>query len=174
MMMMILMMMMMIMMMIMMMLMVMMMMLMMIMLMVMMTISMHVDNNNNNSLWYLPCMIFTTWDVIYDDTDVYRKCYHIGMCCCGMFILSYRTSYYTINSYPPNVTYMRQRTGSALVQIMACRLFGAKPLREQLLAYCQLDSWEQISLKFESEFYHFRNTFKFVACQMAAIVCRGG
>ena len=29
--------------------------------------------------------------------------------------------------------------GSALVQIMACRLFGAKPLSKPMLGYCQLD-----------------------------------
>ena len=34
---------------------------------------------------------------------------------------------------------------------MACRLFGAKPLPEPMLAYCQLDHWEQISVKFELE-----------------------
>ena len=28
---------------------------------------------------------------------------------------------------------------------------------EPKLAYCQLDSWEQISVKFESEFYHFHS-----------------
>ena len=39
---------------------------------------------------------------------------------------------------------------SALVQVMAYRLFG-----EPMLPYCQLDFWEQISAKFESEFYHF-------------------
>ena len=27
-----------------------------------------------------------------------------------------------------------------LVQVMACRLFGAKPLPEPMLAYCQLDT----------------------------------
>ena len=37
---------------------------------------------------------------------------------------------------------------------MACRLFGAKPLPEPMLAYCRLDFWQQISVKFESEFYH--------------------
>ena len=62
-----------------------------------------------------------------------------------------------INSYPPSAAYMRQWTGSALVQVMACHLFGAKPFPEPMLAYCQLDSWEQISLKFESEFYHFHS-----------------
>ena len=40
---------------------------------------------------------------------------------------------------------------------MACCLDGAKSLSELVLAYCQLDSWEQISVKFESEFYHFHS-----------------
>ena len=52
---------------------------------------------------------------------------------------------------------MRQWIRSALVPVMACRLFGAKPLLEPMLAYCLLDSWEQISMKFESEFYHFHS-----------------
>ena len=50
---------------------------------------------------------------------------------------------------------------------MACRLFGARALHEPMLAYCQLDSWEQTSVKFESEFYHFhlkKNEFEIV-CQ---------
>ena len=42
-------------------------------------------------------------------------------------------------SSPPSATYMRQRIGSALVQIMACRLFYAKPLSKPMLGYCQLD-----------------------------------
>ena len=50
---------------------------------------------------------------------------------------------------------MRQWIGSALGQIMACRLFGAKPLSKPVLGYCQLDRKEQTSVKFESEFYHF-------------------
>ena len=40
---------------------------------------------------------------------------------------------------------------------MTCRLFGTKPLPEPMLTYCQLDSWEQISVKFEAEFYHFQS-----------------
>ena len=31
---------------------------------------------------------------------------------------------------------MRQLTTPSLVQIMACRLLGAKPLSEPMLAYC--------------------------------------
>ena len=44
-----------------------------------------------------------------------------------------------VNSSPPSAAYMHQWTGSALVQVMACRLFGAKPLSEPMLPYCQLD-----------------------------------
>ena len=40
---------------------------------------------------------------------------------------------------------------------MACRPYGAKPVSEPMLGYCQLDPWEQISVKFESEFYHFHS-----------------
>ena len=39
----------------------------------------------------------------------------------------------TFNSSPPSAAYMRQRTGSALVNVMACHLFGAKPLPEPML-----------------------------------------
>ena len=40
---------------------------------------------------------------------------------------------------PPNAAYMRRWSGSALVQIMACRLFGAKSLSKPMLGYCQLE-----------------------------------
>ena len=52
---------------------------------------------------------------------------------------------------------MRQLTGSALIKVIACRLFGAKPLPEPMLTYSQLDSLEQILVKFESEFCHFHS-----------------
>ena len=80
-----------------------------------------------------------------------------------------------LNSSLPSAAYKRQWTGSALFQLMACRLFGAKPLPEQMLAYCQLDSWEQISVKFEFEFYHFhpRKCMQNVVCKMSAILSRG-
>ena len=41
-----------------------------------------------------------------------------------------------MNSSPPSATYMRQQTGWALVEIMACHLIGAKPLFEPMLEYC--------------------------------------
>ena len=53
-----------------------------------------------------------------------------------------------INSSPPSDACMHQWTGSAMVQVMTCRLFGVKPLPEPMLIYCQLDPLEQISVKF--------------------------
>ena len=40
------------------------------------------------------------------------------------------------NSLRPSDAYMRQLTRPSLVQIMACRLVGAKPLSEPMLEYC--------------------------------------
>ena len=52
-------------------------------------------------------------------------------------------------SYPPSAAYMRQWIGSVLVQIMVCRLYGAKPLSKPMLGR-QLDPWEQTSVIFFS------------------------
>ena len=46
---------------------------------------------------------------------------------------------YFFDSSPPSAAYMCQWIGSALVQIMACRLFGVKPLSKPMGRYCQLD-----------------------------------
>ena len=37
----------------------------------------------------------------------------------------------------------------SLIQIMACRLFGPKPLSEPMLAFYQLDPWEQSLVTFD-------------------------
>ena len=52
---------------------------------------------------------------------------------------------------------MRRWTGSTLVQIMACRLNGAKPLSELVLTYCQLDPKEHISMIFYLNFKYFHS-----------------
>ena len=44
-----------------------------------------------------------------------------------------------LNPLRPSDAYMHRWNGSSLVQIMACRLFGAKPLSEPMLGYCWLD-----------------------------------
>ena len=72
---------------------------------------------------------------------------------CSIWMTVFKTSLWnSLNSSSPSSTYMRQWTGAALVQVMACRLFGTKPLPEPMLTYCQLDPWEQNSLKFELKY----------------------
>ena len=58
---------------------------------------------------------------------------------------------------PPSAAYMHQLSRSELVHIMACRPLGTKPLPEPMPAYCQLDSWKYISVKYELKFHHFHS-----------------
>ena len=78
----------------------------------------------------------------------------------------------TVNSSPPSAAYMSRCIGSALVQIMACRLFGAKPLSEPVLSHSQLDPQEQTSVKFESKHFIHENAYENIVCGMAAILSR--
>ena len=63
--------------------------------------------------------------------------------------------FFLIKSSPPSAAYMRQCRGSALVQIMACRLYGAEPLSKPMMGYCELDPYEQTSVKFQSKYFCF-------------------
>ena len=59
---------------------------------------------------------------------------------------------------------------------MACRLFGAKPLSEPMLGFCQLDPKEQnfgeILIKNTKLFIN-ENASENIVCEMAAILSRG-
>ena len=57
-----------------------------------------------------------------------------------------------INPSPLSAVYMRQWNGSALVQVMVCRLIDAKPLPDLIVTYCQLNKlqWNLIGQKFHS------------------------
>ena len=50
---------------------------------------------------------------------------------------------------PPSAAYMRPWIGLAMVEIMACRLFGTKPLSNPMLDYCQLDKLQWILIKIQ-------------------------
>ena len=84
----------------------------------------HYQLNYWEQTWYQICLMIT----------VFQVCENVV---CKMTAILFRLHY--INLSPPSATYMRQRIEPALVQIMACRLFGAKPLFKQMLGYCQLD-----------------------------------
>ena len=51
---------------------------------------------------------------------------------------------------PPSAAYMRRWTGSVFAQVMACHLFGAKPLPELMLTCCQLGPWERNKFQWNS------------------------
>ena len=64
---------------------------------------------------------------------------------------------------------MRQWIRSALVQIMACRLLGAKPLYKPMLGYCQLDfKLNEIAIKIQNL------SFTKMHLKTTAILSRGG
>ena len=63
---------------------------------------------------------------------------------------------------------------SSLAQIIAYRLFSAKPLSKPMLAYCWFDPWQQTSVKLrlESIFFFQENTFENIVSKKSAILSR--
>ena len=70
------------------------------------------------------------------------------------------------NQLRPCDAYMRQYNIPTLLQMMACRLFGAKPLSESLLPYCQRDRKEHISVKICLEFKSFHSWKYTLKCRL--------
>ena len=54
-------------------------------------------------------------------------------------VLNPSEKFLTWSFIPLSAVYMRRGTGSALIRVMASRLFGANPLPEPVLTYNQLD-----------------------------------
>ena len=70
-----------------------------------------------------------------------------------------RTYAYLVNSFPPSAAYMRHWMRWALVPVMACRLFGAKPLPEPMLVFfvnCTLGSTLQWNSNQKHRIFHSR------------------
>ena len=74
-----------------------------------------------------------------------------------------------IDSSPHCALNMRQWIGSALVQIMDCRLLGTKPLYTPMLGYYQLDlknKFSEILIKIQN--FHSQNASENIICESAA------
>ena len=107
-----------------------------------------------------------SWDILYHGCcfgNIYcawLKCDNAGASC--------------VNSLRPSDAYIRHQNRLTLIQITACRLIGAKPLSEPMLAYFQLDHWEiyvsEIRIKIQ-QFYWKKNDFENVDCKIAPILC---
>ena len=78
-----------------------------------------------------------------------------------------------INSSPPGAAYMCQWIGSALLQIMACRLCGAKPLPKSALVNWTHRNKPQWNFNQNTKLFIHKNAFENIACEMAAILSRG-
>ena len=82
-----------------------------------------------------------------------------------------------VDSSPPSAIYMRQWTGQALVHVMACRLFGTKPLPEAMRVYMSIGplgtNFRVIWIKIQKVLF-IKNAFESVIREMAAILSRGG
>ena len=63
--------------------------------------------------------------------------------------------HFDFNSLTGSDAYMCQYYIPTMVQIMACRLIGAKPSSEPMLPYCRLDTQESISVTFYLKFKSF-------------------
>ena len=79
------------------------------------------------------------WDLFYNDISYnVPLLQRIISTPYNMMWLQYWCASVWYNSSPPSAACMRQWTRQASVQIMACRLFGAKPLPKPMLTFCQL------------------------------------
>ena len=75
----------------------------------------------------------------------------------------------------PTATYMRQWIGPALVQIMACRLFGTTPLSKPMLDYCSWTLRNKIQWHSNQNtriFIH-KNAHENVGCRYGSHFCPG-
>ena len=77
-----------------------------------------------------------------------------------------------INSSRQCDAYMHHRTGSWLVQVMACRLISTKPLSDQCQLIVNWSLWNELQWNFNWNWNIFiqGNAFGNVVCKMAAIL----
>ena len=79
-----------------------------------------------------------------------------------------------IHPSPPSAAYMRQRTGSALVQIMARRLFGSKPLSKPMLGCYRMDHKKKLQwILITMQNFIRENVTENIFCEIAVIFSRG-
>ena len=78
------------------------------------------------------------------------------------------------NSYPPNATYMHQSIRSALVQIMACRLFSTKLLNQcWIIVNWNLRNKPQWNFDQSTKFFIHKNASENIVYEVAAILSMG-
>ena len=113
----------------------------------------------------------TIWTYKRHLVDSHRKVAHPSI-----FGWKWRSSK-GLNSSLPRAAYMCHWNGSALAQIMACCLFGVKPLPEPTLGLLSIGSsgtnFSEILIKIQ-KFPFTKNASEKIVSEMAAILSRGG
>ena len=101
-----------------------------------------------------------------------------GLCYCGpLYLKNYlQSKQVTVrDSLGSSDMIWCHRTRSSLDQVMACCLFGAKPLPEPSLTSCQLDPKEQTprwNFNRNSSFFIKEKAFETMVCKLAVILFR--
>ena len=98
------------------------------------------------------------------------------------YLLSHVCTTINVNSSPHSAAYVRRWIGSALLQIMVCRLIGTKPLSGQTFRYSQELSPGPLVYrnKLQWNFNQNRKLFirgnasEYIVCEMTAILSGGG
>ena len=109
----------------------------------------------------------------------YCKYPGVRICVSIFFITAHKcdeisvTTSFLFNTLRLNETIWRHRAWSSLIQLMACHLFGAKPLPEPIEAYCQWNSTTkgQWNINKNQQTSFKENVYKNAVCNMAAF-CR--
>ena len=94
--------------------------------------------------------VFIWW--CYHDDDIQMKVFCTIFCILLWFGMEFPGVPFNkwFNSLRPSGTYMHQWKGTSLVQLMACRLSGVKPLSEPMLVYFQLEPYIEILIEIQT------------------------
>ena len=98
------------------------------------------------------------------------------------YLLSRVCTTINVNLPPHSAAYVRRWIGSALLQIMVCRLFGTKPLSGQTFRYSEelspgplvYRNTLQWNFNQNRKLFIHGNASEFIVCELAAILSRGG
>ena len=96
------------------------------------------------------------------------------ICDCHVFVGGTRSDFHTGLCASYVVDLLRQWTSSSLVQVMACRLFGTKPLPQPMIFFLitpLVINFNEIWIKIQTYFIQ-ENAFENDVCKMAAILYR--
>ena len=97
------------------------------------------------------------------------------------YLLSRVCTTINVNSSPRSAAYVRRWIGSALLQMMVCRLIGTKPLSGQTFRYSQelspgpLVYRNKLQWNFNQnkKLFILGNASEYIVCEMTAILSRG-